>query len=783
MRGTRWLLLAAILVILGGTGVIYYIQQKTNLASKAATPPALPQNTNATANDWEWSRSDNGRAVVKMRAKSFRQVEDTGHSELEGLELNLFQRDGTHFDLVKSPKAEFNQTEEKLYSKSEVEITLSVPLQGPPPHPLTSVKTSGIAFESKTGKATTEQSASFRFENGDGTCTGASYDPNTKELHLLNHVSLSLHGKDPKSKVMHVEAGELLYKEGESAIWLRPNAHMVREETTIDAGPTLLHIKEGKVESIDAHMAHGVDKYPKRQLDYSADMVHVAYNDDGEITKISGMGNARMTATSDSSITNMTADSVDLDFTTSDTGESILTHTVGNGHSVIESKPVPDPTGKTKPSETHILRAAYIDLFMRDGGKEIDRVLTQTPGELEFLPNQPEQHRRLLHGDRMTIAYGPKNQIRSFETSAVTTETFPSDAERARAAKSQKQPAASKTSSVHLTADFDGNGQMKHMKQWENFIYEEGERHAFASTAMLDNDKNIMDLDTGARIWDAGGSTSGDHIQLDQKSGNYVASGHVNTSHVPDKDDPKKNSNSSGLLDGDEPIQGMADRMTSANHNRLVHYEGSAVLWQGSDRVQADSIDIDREKKTLKADGKVVSQLLDKPKGDDAKKRNTAQVFTLVKAPSLVYTDDDRLAHYTGGAVMDRPDLTVKGKEIHAYLSSDKDKQKDAAKKDPNKPDPNKKDNNDSRLEKAVTDGDVEIVDITPIRKRTGTGFHAEYYTADSRVVLRGSEALLVDTKEGRSQGGQLTYFTNDDRVIIDSTPSKQVKTHLQRKK
>ena len=628
MRGTRWLLLVAILVILSGTGITYYVQRRLNFANRVAQPPSLPPNTSGTAEDWEWSRTDNGRLVVKIKAHALHQVQDTGRTELEGLQLFLYQRDGKHYDLVKSPKADFNQNEGKLYSNPEVEITLDVPLEGKPTHQLTSVHTSGITFESKTGKASTDRATSFTFASGKGTCVGATYDPTTHELHLMNKVALDMHGDDPGSKVMHIESNELTYKEGGSEIWLTPISRMVRAETTIDAGPALIVLKDRKVDHIDAQKANGVDNYPKRKLNYYADYLHVSYDGEGKIKKITGAGNAKLINSAEASNTTMTAETVDLDFVENEDGEAILTHTIGRGNAVIESKPVPDPTNKVKPAETRLLKSAVVDLFMREGGKEIERVQTQAPGTLEFLPNLPDQHRRLMTGDRMTIVYGAKNTIKSFVSNNVTTDTYPTEIEVARALKAKKQTQNSKTASVNMTAEFDDKGQMKHMRQWDNFTYQEGDRQAQAAMAMLDNDKNMMDLLRNARMWDASGSTDADHMQIDEKTGDYKADGHVSTSRMPDKEDDKKQNQSSGLLSGDQPMQGMAARMTSASKNSLIHYEGGAVLWQGTDRIQADSIDIDRGKHTLSADGKVVSQLIDKQKDEDATKKGGSAPFT-----------------------------------------------------------------------------------------------------------------------------------------------------------
>ena len=779
MRGTRWLLLAAILLILGGTVATYVYQARLNQKARVAAPAKIEEGVQNTAADWEWSRSDQGRLVVRIRAHALRQVADSGKIELEGVRLELYQREKALYDLVLSPKADFNQSEGKLFSNGEVEITLNVPTGQEPTPKLTWIKTSGVTFESKTGKASTDRPAKFRFEKGDGTCTGADYDPTTKELHMWKDVSVNMHAG---AKPMHVETPNLVYKETAQVVWLLPTAKMIHGETVVNsAGAAIVNLKDGEVTSIDAQKATGVNTYPKRKVDYYADSVHVDYDDQGTIKKITGMGHGKLNSLTSVSDTSMVADAIFMDFVNDD-GEAVLTHTVGNGHAEVESKPLPDP--KKKEPETRILRSNYIDLFMRAGGQEIEKVQTQAPGVLEFRPNTNDEHRRFVNGERMTITYAPKNVIQNFVTNNATTETFPTEAERLKAIKDKKPSAlfSSKTASVNMTADFDARGQLKTVKQWDNFTYEEGDRKAHAVTAILENDKNLMDLQGGARIWEPTGSTDSDHIKIDQKTGNYSADGHVNTSRLPDapKDDAKKAASakpasSSGLMDEEKPTQGTADRMTSANKNKLLHYEGNAVLWQEANRITADKIDIDRDKQTLKASGKVVTQLLDKAPTPDAK---SPGIFTIVKAPDLLYTDADRLAHYSGGAYMSRPGLDVKGKEIRAFLKEQKKDDKTVP-----KPVAAADEEDNSRLDRAFADGEVEIVEITPLRKRDGTGMHAEYYTDDAKVILRRTDAVLVDSVKGTSVGTELTYYTDSDKLVVTGAPQKQVKTKLLKSK
>ena len=86
----------------------------------------------------------------------------------------------------------------------------------------------------------------------------------------------------------------------------------------------------------------------------------------------------------------------------------------------------------------------------------------------------------------------------------------------------------------------------------------------------MDSDQNLIVLDTAARIWDTTGSTTADRIRLDQRTGDFVAEGNVNSSRLPDKDQ-KKNSE---MLSGDAPLQATARKMDSRNRNRTIHYEG-----------------------------------------------------------------------------------------------------------------------------------------------------------------------------------------------------------------
>ena len=757
MRGTRWLLLVAIAAIVAGLGITYRAQKLAIRAQAPAKPASLPDDLNSTAQDWTYTESNANQTMVEITAKDALEARDSSRVDLKGVTLKLHDKRGGTYDLVTSAAASYFKTDHRFYSEGEVQITLKVPEQGEPKHQLISIKSSGVNFDTNSGQAETDRPADFTFEHGTGHSTGAFYAPDTHTLHLKQDVMLDWVPVGPHAKPMKIEAASLYYHEVEGEIWLKPWGRMTRENTVVEGQDATVKLQDDgeghkSIHTIDATHAHGSDTYPKRKLKYEADGLHVDFDEDGAVQKIVGNGNAKLVDTGESSETTVAANHVELNFTPGET-ESVLNAVTGSGNGVVTERPVPGPGRQL--AETHVLRSETLDLKMRPDGKEIESVVTHAPGTLEFLPNQPTQHHRILNGKDMVIAYGAQNRVDSFRATDVRTQTDPT----AEDVQKKRNRVVSYTTSKQIDVRFDPKtSKMSAVQQTGDFTYDEGDRKARAAKGSLDEAENVLLLDTGARMSDSTGSTTADHIRMDQRTGDFTAEGHVNSSRMPDKDQ-KKNSQ---MLSGDEPMHAQARKMDSSNHNKKLHYEGNVVMWQGANRVQADVVDLDREKKGLIADGHVITNLWEEPK-DEQKKKATTPVLTVVHAPHLVYTDDNRLAVYTGGASLARPNLQVKSKQIQAYLAEE---------------------SADSRLEKAYADGDVHIHQISQGFTYDGTADHSEYYTADQKVILLGGMPRMVksDGSEMNSPGG-LTYYANDDRLIGIGSDGKPANSRLVRKK
>jgi len=162
MRGTRWLLVLAILAILAGIGVTFRFQQERLQKDAPAKPTLLPNELSGVRSNFTWVRKDEGRTVAEVSARKLAQEASSNQVQLEDVELKFYSKRADSYNFVKSAKAQFNES--KLHSDGDVEITLNVPIVGQPAHPLVHIKSAGVTFDVKTGKAATDRPASFTFE-------------------------------------------------------------------------------------------------------------------------------------------------------------------------------------------------------------------------------------------------------------------------------------------------------------------------------------------------------------------------------------------------------------------------------------------------------------------------------------------------------------------------------------------------------------------------------------------------------------------------------------------
>jgi lipopolysaccharide export system protein LptA len=764
MRRVAPLILLGFVAIVAGVGRIYYVRLKQQASVAPVKLKRFSPGTSASFRGWTYSHTSSEKTVITMHSDDFQELD--GKDELTGVTLDVFNKDGDTYNHVQCAKAEYDVQRGILYSDGEVDITMKVPEHGEATGKLMKITSTGVSVESKTGKSYTDRLVDFKFDRGYGHAMGADYDPNTRILNLHSDVNMTWTGADPGGVPMKIETAQVNYNEHDAKIYLTPWAKLTRDTMTMNAGPATVTIDHGNLKLVETTQAKGTDQRPGRNLEYGANQLTVEFNNFNQIQKITGVDQARVVDHGETSETTINGDRVVMDFATTDT-DSLLQAAVAQGHGVMENKPVIKPG--TDPSDTRILKSDTIHTKMRPDGRNIEAIETDGAGAIEFLPNAPEKPHRWMNGDHIWMTYGPNNTIQSFRSVAATTRT-----EKPKTKDAKEAPAPSLTWSKNLVATFLPNSSnLDKLDQSGDFRYEEGERHAKAERALLDQPNNIITLFVGARMSDSTGSADADKIVLCQTTGDFTAEGHVSSTRMPDKQKP--DSTGGGMLDQDKPLHARANKMISSDNHLDIRYEGDAVLWQGADRLEAETVEIDRDNNLLKAHGHVLSQLQDKVKDDSkstdgkpkadpptqAETKSRLHVFTIVKAPDLDYNDDTRLAHYSGGATLERDNMMVQGQDIHAYLRND---------------------SNDSSLDHAVADGHVTVHEVATDRTRDAWSEHAEYYVDEDKVILEGGDPRFVDSTKGTTHSAKLIWYSKQNRLEEAGSAQVPVKSLLHKK-
>ncbi len=830
VQQTRALVLSLLAATALVTGAAYLRQSQRNVLDQAPPPNRIPPNVTQSAG-FSLSKSEQGRTLFTVKALRARELKDSGKSLLEEVEIVTFGSQGNRHDRIFSKLCEYDAKTGRVHSEGEVEIELaSLPGELPGPAgaagsqrraavPVTAgaetgaifVKTSGLTFEEKTGVASTDRAVEFRFSRGAGRAVGAVYDSHQRTLHLQSDVTIraepgpesgqraapSGHTGAPvptsaESSPIEIKAAELHYLQRERLIQLqRPEMRR-----TLPTGGSREGQGEHAVLTLDAQNHVRTAEFsgnvrlrevtPGAQQDgrdtrLIADRLELVFDEQQSVDQAYATGAVRVDAVTPRSRAEAQATRLELFF---GGAEKSLSQVEWKGGVRIVFTPRADG------APVRVLTSEAVQMFLKPGGRELDAARTLAPGRLELLPPPPpagagrRSGRRVLTAERFWMQFAEQSELRilraeknvRLESEApppTSTRSGPTPASTNLAAPGgTSQPGSPApvrvpispgrvTTSDLLTAHFSPASQeLETLEQTGNFRYMEGEQQASAERAFYSAAEETVTL-TGLagrnpEVWDAHARTSARQITLDQKTDTGTAEHEVRSTHVPEE---KPGQAGPGLLSGKDPVHVIAERMVSNTKTGVTRYEagsgGKRVrLWQKEDVIEARTILLERKERRLTAEGDVATVLVeavsDSPLPNSGPAPGAARRPIFIRAEHLVYTDHDRRAHYERGVVMRRPASTLKAAALDAYLFPAEEV----------KP-------GQSRLERAVARGSVEIVESSPDGMRRAGAELAEYLSAEEKMVLSGGDPYVYDEQRGYTRGRQLTYYVRDDRIFV----------------
>jgi len=791
MKNIRLLLLLGVGILIVLVARDFLDSRKTRANVNVGEFATIPSELSSQSSRWSWSQSSGSDRKVEIFAKSVRQTKETFLLELEGVELKIFDENAQSYDQVLSDRAEFDSKSETLYSEGEVVLALGLSLQdqGSAGKSPTRIRSSGVTFESRTGICRTERYTEYEFEGGTGHSVGAFYDSIHRYLRMESEAYMERPPAAPGRPMLQIWAGQLFYDENAQRIDLKGGVRLHQGPREVQSTEAGIYLEGGAVRRIEATEARGADRHQERDIRFGAQSLTLLYDERRLLEKALGNGSAELDSASPSSQIHTRGERIDLSYITPPgASESVLQSADVRERARVEVTPLASGGGQT--GDIRSVTAEWIHLTMRQGGQEIDRLETLTPGTLEITPRAPSRWKRLLVSKRMTARYGPGNRMEKLQALGnVETENIPPTAPKG-GGNNSRQAEPLLTWSANFEAEFNTQGEATRIKQWENFRFRQGDRKGSGGEAEFDLATNRVELRGQAQVTEPDGSVRGQTISLDDAAGTLEAIGRVSSSHGDtnagthgksgNAGPQKENEAASGLFSSNQPVYATADQLTSDQRTGVIDYRGRARLWQGTNRIEAGHIVIERHAKKLSATEGV--QSLFRAKGDSAsdqasldpdspqrglaKQGLTKQGLTkqvpsqhgssappiAVSADSMRYDEESRTALYTGRVTLLRGGLTVHSDEIEALIEPGGDLE-----------------SSQGTIKTALARGKVRILEkfVSTGAQRKGFGEEAAYDPRIERLVLTGTPASVKSENGSETRGARLTYHVAGDRLVV----------------
>ena len=795
----RLLAATAVLFSVVVAAMYFYARLQTRDARKEV-PFKLPYEIKQTANGFEFSNSKGDRTLFTVHASEVKQFKLNGIAELHNVSIILYGRDSSRYDQIYGDDFSYNQQTGDISAKGEVQIDLvsnpsgeSSPDQSTPKeikNPI-HLKTRDLVFNKDSGNAWTNARVDFSTPQARGSAVGIHYAGKKNELMLSSQIHIltgvpdvavidAAHGvitNDPH--VIVLDHPELRRESGtvtadQATFFLSAENDVQRVVAT---GNVQTDTKMSRKAEADSGRASGevhgrsdnaeflltethnllrtailtgnvhLEQMGPQPIQGDAGRVVLDYSGQNELQQVHALDGARLTQQSSGSDQSGSDKSA---FEKSGTGKSGMGSSLQN---FVVTAPVIDFT---------VLQGHLLDKAVTSGAARIE--VSSVPNAN---PSTGGQHTTVTAGKfeaKFTVQDG-SNRLASVH-----------GAPDARIVNSNPgEPDRTSTSDM-VDAALLPQGGIESITQRGNVFYSDAQpsdkqTRAWANSARYTPADQMLVLSGNPRVTNGGMETTANVIRMNRASGDAFAEGDVKSTYSDLKEQPN-----GALLASSSPIHVTAHTMTAHNSTAVALYTGNARLWQDANIVEAPSIQFDRDRRFVVAQGnelqpvhtilaqtaKPADQAATPPTSSGrAKAVSPGSAPIVITAKKLTYADAERKIHYEGGVIAKSDNYTATAETADAFLVP---RSQSASTKTLAGP---------SQLDHMVAEGDVVVQE--PGRKAVGQKL--VYIASEDKFVLTGGPPSIFDAEQGKITGVSLTFFRTDDRVIVEGEANAPVVT------
>jgi len=794
-RLRRLLAATAVTITLAVAGMYFYARMRVQDVRKAVSK--LPYDISQTADGFQYSQSDGKRTLFRIQATDVREFKLNGDAELHNVKIVLYGRDSSRFDRISGDDFAFNQKTGDVIAKGEVQIDLvgnPAGLTGPdqsapqefknPIH----LRTRDLVFNKNTGDAATDARVEFQTAQASGWAVGVKYAGKSNVLTLLSQIHVTVNGpnasiiraehgvitSDPRQIVLdrpHLDRGSGTMQSDRAVFYLDPENHVERIVATGDVTTEARMVKSEASRATPRGNGSATPDRAQSDIHGRADQGEFLFTGAQDLLHTATFsGNVHFEQTGTQPMEGE-AGRVIVDF--GGRNEVQKVHAVDGARltqkaAAQSARPAPKGTGAPQDFE---LTAPVID-FTVANGRLLEHAETSGAAQILITQQQAATQRSPRSATQKTVVTAGKFDADFAASDGRNTLSTIHGAPDARVVNSAPGQSERVSTSDSIDAIFLPQGGIDSITQKGRFVYSDGETpekrmQAWASTARYTPSDQMLLLTGSPRVLNGGMSTTANSVRINRESGDAFAEGDIKTSYSELKEQPN-----GALLASSSPIHVTARTMTANSDTGVALYQGNARLWQDANVIEAPSIQFDRNRRFLTAQGNpsrpVQTILVQKQKegaaSDDAQPAQKPGLDRSspisITAKKLTYADSERKAHYEGGVVARGADFTATANTADAYLVA----RSQSAPSQGSVTGP-------SQLDHMVAEGNV----LVQQPNRRAQGEKLVYTAADDKFVLTGGPPSIFDAERGNITGVSLTFFRRDDRVLVEgeaSTPA-----------
>ncbi|MFQ5926075.1 MAG: LptA/OstA family protein [Terriglobia bacterium] len=706
----------AVVLLLAGVSVLTYAVRAWRAHQARRSVPAVASDVRQQAEVFTFSRSEAGRTLFVIQAS--RTVERQGRKTvLEDVSVVVYGPEGNRADEIHTDRCEYDASGAgQIFCPDLVTFDLAATAPRAGSRVETErrlrIETARVRFDSESGRAQTNERVTFRFPEGYGQGVGLRYQPGQPAVVLEREVEVVLprSGQPP----LRIRGRSLTYNSRQRLLRLRPPLELVAGSRALAVGALALGLdSDYRVKRLEARGGVTARARPGgRRWQLRSEQATAEFSPGQGIERLRVSGQVEVESV-DPHRERVLCQRAEIFF---DASHRWVERVVAEGEARVRL---------TLPQERRELAAEKLELWLQPGGRAAERVVTHGRGMLAMTLASGEH--RQIEADRIELEFNQQGRLTALAAQGAVEAVWGVPGQPVR-----------RTASVEMRVEFSPDGELARAEQWGKFRFREEELEATAGRAWFEAERGVFVFTEQPTLWDATLRLSAERVELGQRDEHVAASGNVRTTYA--------GSGARRLLGSALPVHAVAEQMEGARSRPgrpgWTRYTERARLWQGANRLAADTIELQESPRQIVARGHVTSLLVER----HSRARNPSARVLHITSERFSYREAEERGLYEGKVRGEGVFGKLQAERLEVFLTESRS-------------------GGGAEVERARALGSVVIEQSG----RRAQAENAEYTVANETLVLWGGEPQLIDSQHGTTRGARLTFNLADDTILIEA--------------